>query len=496
MLILKCDKITKAFGDRTLFENVSFEIHAGDRIGLVGTNGSGKSTLLKLLSGEERPDSGSIRCYTPLSFLRQQDDGVPEAGDDNLSGGEKAQLRFVMSYDDASGILLADEPTSNLDMEGTRYIEKELSDFRGSLVLVSHDRHLMNRLVNRIFELSNGQLTVYNGNYSDYVEQREARFARSEFEYQAYVKEKKRLEDRLTERRDNAGKVKKAPSRMGNSEARLHKRGFTEVQKKLRQGVTSMESRLERLEKKERPTRTEVKLSLAPPRNPVASVAVRGDALTLGFDGNKLLEDTSFIIPTGLRTALMGANGTGKTTLAERIRTGHESLRIAPGVIIGYFSQSFSLLDENKTLLQNVMEVSTKPEHEVRTVLARLLIKGEDVHKKVAVLSGGEKVKTSLARLLVSQANLIILDEPTNYLDVYSLEALEGVLQDYTGTLLLISHDYSFINNTAQRLLLLENSKITTFEGTLTEYEERSRLQEIDLTLPDYNYPDINLEDL
>ncbi|HPU21823.1 MAG TPA: ABC-F type ribosomal protection protein [Thermoclostridium caenicola] len=501
-LVLQAHQISKSYGEQQLFNSFSLKVYSGERIGITGPNGAGKSTLLKVLAGIESPDEGSVRLYTSYSFLRQQDDGVPESMASSLpvgrnqrlmglldwepdrqhvhlSGGEKAKLRFLHAFDPDCGILFADEPTSNLDMESADIVKKELKAYKGTLLLVSHDRDLLDELCDTILEIMNGEVRVFSGNYTQYVRQREAEYQRQVFEYESYIRERERLKERILERKANRQAIRKAPSRMGNSEARLHRRNWTAIQKKLSQSIDQLETRLEKLEKKEKPRELpQVLIKIEPPSNPVSSKAVRARNLTIGFNVRKLITNATFEIPTGKRTALLGKNGSGKTTLANLIAERDSRLSIAPGVEFGYFKQDFSILDETRSILENVMAESEKPEHEVRGVLARLLIPAGHVHKPVALISGGEKVKVSIARLLVSKANFIILDEPTNYLDVFSLEALESVLKDYTGTLLLISHDRQFVENIAQRLLIIEDNRLKTFEGSLKEYEESIRAKE------------------
>jgi len=501
-LVLQAHQISKSYGEQQLFNSFSLKVYSGERIGITGPNGAGKSTLLKVLAGIESPDEGSVRLYTSYSFLRQQDDGVPESMASSLpvgrnqrlmglldwepdrqhvhlSGGEKAKLRFLHAFDPDCGILFADEPTSNLDMESADIVKKELKAYKGTLLLVSHDRDLLDELCDTILEIMNGEVRVFSGNYTQYVRQREAEYQRQVFEYESYIRERDRLKERILERKANRQAIRKAPSRMGNSEARLHRRNWTAIQKKLSQSIEQLETRLEKLEKKEKPRELpQVLIKIEPPSNPVSSKAVRARNLTIGFNVRKLITNATFEIPTGKRTALLGKNGSGKTTLANLIAERDSRLSIAPGVEFGFFKQDFSILDETRSILENVMAESEKPEHEVRGVLARLLIPAGHVHKPVALISGGEKVKVSIARLLVSKANFIILDEPTNYLDVFSLEALESVLKDYTGTLLLISHDRQFVENIAQRLLIIEDNRLKTFEGSLKEYEESIRAKE------------------
>ncbi|HBR02452.1 MAG TPA: ABC-F type ribosomal protection protein [Ruminiclostridium sp.] len=511
MLLLSCDKISKSYGDRNIFSDFSMKVYSGDRIGLVGANGSGKSTLLKILAGAEPPDSGQVQVYTSFSFIRQQDDGVPETAGTppvcrsdgkllsvlgvrphkihkNMSGGEKSRTRFSLAYDPRAGLLLADEPTSNMDMEAISVIQKELLDYTGAIFLVSHDRSLLDMICTSILEIEDGEIQLYEGNYSAYLARRQEKIRRLLFEYDSYISEKKRLESRIQERNQHAGSIRNAPKRMGNSEARLHRRSRTAVQKKLHHSVNAMQSRLEHVEKKEKPKELpDVRMSIDPPKNPISAAVLRVKNLSLSYGQKVLFKNSAFEIPTGRRTVLLGGNGTGKTSLAESMikRSGQPGncgdvlesgeLSLSPDVRIGYFKQDFTCLDENRTILGNVMERSVKPEHEVRTVLARLLIARDDVFKKISVLSGGEKVKVALASILVSDANFLILDEPTNYLDIFSMEALEKVLLDYTGTILAISHDRKFIENIGQRLLMIEEKEIKTFEGTIKEYEEKEK---------------------
>lgn len=501
-LVLQADHISKSYGEQQLFKSLSLKIYSGERIGITGPNGAGKSTLLKVLAGIESPDEGSVMVYTSFSFLKQQDDGVPESMNPGVpagrnlrlmsllnwdrnghhayfSGGEKAKARFLQAFDPYCGILFADEPTSNLDMASAEIIQKELKSYKGTLFLVSHDRELLDGLCNTILEIMNGEVRIFAGNYTQYIRQREADLQRQAFEYASYIKERERLMERILERKANLRTVRKAPSRMGNSEARLHKRSFTDTQKKLNQHIEQLETRLEKLENKDRPLELpQVAIRIEPPDNPVSTKAVRARNLNIGFNDRRLITNACFEIPTGKRTALLGKNGSGKTTLANLIAERDSRLSIAPGVEFGYFKQDFSILDESRTILENVMEESVKPEHEVRGVLARLLIPASHVGKPISVISGGEKVKVSIAKLLVSQANFIILDEPTNYLDIFSLEALEKVLKDYAGTLLLVSHDRKFVENIAQRLLIIEGNHLKTFEGSLKDYEESLKKKE------------------
>ncbi len=485
LLVLHAYNIKKSYGDRIIVQFDDLEVYYGEKIGIVGANGAGKTTLLDLLAGRLSPDEGSLALRTRFSYIGQEGSPdvdpdrklarefmVSDVAGDQASGGEKTRLKIAASLDESAGLIFADEPTSNLDLEGIRLLENKLAVFGGAMLLVSHDRELLDRLCHKIVEIRDAKLLVYQGNYSSYLRQREAAFERQLFEYQQYVQEKKRLEETLVERRGKVKKIRKTPKRMGNSEARLHKRSSTEIQAKLHKTVKATETRLEKMEVKEKPKAlAQIKISINEAGEPVARTVAAGENINLYFGNKRIFNNACFEIFRGKKTALVGANGSGKTTLANMIVSGGPGVRLAPGVKTGCFNQDLACnLDYRDTVLESVLKNSSLPESLLRTVLARFLFRGGDVYKKVAQLSGGEKVRLSLAGVLTGGANFIILDEPTNYLDVLSMEALESVLHDYEGTLLVISHDRKFLNNVSDRVLLIEKCAIKTYEGHLEEY--------------------------
>lgn len=491
MLVLQACSIKKSYGDRVIVQVEDLKIYHGEKIGIVGANGAGKTTLLELLAGRLSPDEGRLELRTRISYIGQE--GGPGSDPDRklarefrvggvdgdvASGGEKTRLKIAADFDESAGILFADEPTANLDLDGIRLLEDKLAVFRGAMLLISHDREFLDRLCSKIIEIRDAGLQVFQGNYSDYLRQREAAFERQLFEYRQYVSEKKRLQETLVERRGNVKKIRKAPKRMGNSEARLHRRRSTEIQEKLDKTVKAMETRLEKLEIKEKPRALpQVKININQVGDPIARTVVAGEDINLYFGGRCIFREACFEIPRGRKTALVGANGSGKTTLANMIVGEAPGIRLAPGVITGYFNQELARnLNLRDTVLESVLKNSVQPESMVRTVLARFLFRGGDVYKKVAMLSGGEKVKLSLAKILTGGSNFIILDEPTNYLDIISMEALEAVLREYEGTMLIISHDRKFLNNVSDRVLLIENNAIKTYEGQLDEYSTDSKV--------------------
>ena len=270
--------------------------------------------------------------------------------------------------------------------------------------------------------------------------------------------------------------MRKAPKRMGNSEARLHRREATEVMEKLSGAAKSLESRLAQLEEKEKPTAhipIRIDFSLTdPPKNRMILTA---SGLTFAYGERYLFRNAAFEVQNFCKTALVGPNGAGKTTLLRLLVEGNSALHLAPKAKLGYFSQSFENLDPQKSVLDNVMRDAVQSAEAVRTILARLSFRREAVYKPVGVLSGGERIKAAIAALVCSENNFLVLDEPTNYLDVESIEALQEVLRSYEGAVLVVSHDRAFLDAVADRLLILEDGAFRSFEGNYTAWKRSLR---------------------
>ena len=477
-IYLSAAKLEKRFGTRVLFSIPRLTVKRGDHIGLIGPNGAGKTTLLHMLS-----DPDCAKRYVPVHGSEQF--GRPEApldakaagafhvrdksGRVTLSGGEEARLRLAAAGFGKGRLLFLDEPTANLDMEGVEVFLEKLRE-ADAFILVSHDRSLIQRVCNQIWSLENGSLTVFPGGYEAFEQDRARLRTQGEKDYQRYTREKAHLESAQAGMKEKAGKVKKAPSRMGNSEARLHKRSAGEKSERLEKAKKALESRLERLEKVERPQEERavyLDFSLTdPPQSPIIA---SGAGLTFGYDA-PLFENASFTLPRGAKTALMGPNGSGKTTLMRLLAAGHPSLRVTPKAKIGRLYQDLSSIDPEKTVLENAEANSVQSPTTVRTVLTRLLFPRERFGQPAKSLSGGEKVKLAFAQLILSDRNVLLLDEPTNYLDLPSLAALEGLIRSYPGTVLFVSHDQEFVKAAATRLIILENRRLTAFEGTYEQY--------------------------
>lgn len=485
MLILEAGNIKKYYSDRLIIEFDELKIYSRDKIGVVGQNGSGKTTLINILSKDIEPDEGFVKQNCDIAYIRQFSNECIKANpkalkefnlsdkrcQDVFSGGEKTRIKIANAFSNENLVLFADEPTANLDYKGVELLKQKLNEVN-SFLLISHDRNLLDSLCNKILEVRNGKIKIYNGNYTFYKEQSEMEHQRTEQEYQKYVLEKAKLEEAIRDRQSKSRSIRKAPKRMGNSEARLHTRRANEKQEKIDNAGNSLKTRAEKLEVKEKPTELpQIKLDFSLTNPPENKIVISADELAFSYGSKKIFGNVKFKVYNGSKTALWGENGTGKTTLLNLINgKSSGSIYIAPKATIGYFCQGLENLDNNKSVLENVMKDSVQAQTVARTILARLLISGDDVYKKVGVLSGGEKIKVSFAKLLVSNANVLLMDEPTNYLDMQSMEALENVLRDYEGTVVFVSHDSAFVNAVADRLLVFENRKIDEFEGTLQDY--------------------------
>lgn len=487
MLMIEINNLKKYYGDRLILDIKDFKAYFGERIGIVGANGAGKTTLLDMLSGSLAPDEGTIRSYGDISYIRQleleedsqldkriaREFGLDFASLDTASGGERTRFKIVSSLSENSNILLADEPTANLDIQGIELLEEKLSAFKGLLLLVSHDRELLDRLCSKIVEIENGELKQYSGSYTQYMQQKELELDREQFEYEQYVSVKSALEEAILEKRQRRASMRVTPKRMGCSEARLHKMGNQKANVNLSKNIKAMETRISKLEVKERPKEQQkVKIDIQDAGKPISRVIISGKGMTKAFGTRVLFREADFEVISGSKTALIGGNGTGKSTLLKMIVEGDEPIKLANGVRLGYFSQDTGILEDSATILENVMRGSSYPEHFARTMLARLLFRRDDVFKKAGQLSGGERVRVCFAKIFCSDANVIILDEPTNYLDIYSMEAVENALKLYEGTVLFASHDRKLIGSTADRLIIIEDLRFSTFEGGYGEFIE------------------------
>ena len=530
-MILDCQNICKAFGTDVILDNISFHLEEKEKMAIVGINGAGKTTLLKIIMGEESADSGQVIVSKDrtIGYLSQYQESnynttvrgvmmdalkpilelqdrmrelehtmAEQSGEelekslelynrythefeykngysceseangvlkglgfskedydrhtDSLSGGQRTRLalgRLLMVKPD---IIILDEPTNHLDMESISWLEGFLSSYQGSVIIVSHDRYFLDKIVTRIVELDNGHSQVYNGNYTYFAQKRAEIRENMMKAYLNQQQEIKHQEEVITKLKqfNREKSIKRAESR---------------------------EKMLDKIEVLDKPTEvaSEMRLTLEP------SVESGNDVLTVthlakSFGTNCLFQDLDFDIKRGEKVALIGGNGTGKTTILKMVNhlVPKDAGTIALGsrVHIGYYDQEHQVLSLHKTIFEEISDAypdltNTK----IRNVLAAFLFTGDDVFKKIEDLSGGERGRVSLAKLMLSPANFLILDEPTNHLDIQSKGILEDAIRSYTGTVFVVSHDRYFINRIATRILELKDKQLYSFIGNYDYYE-------------------------
>ena len=412
-MLLNALNVKKEYGIQTVLDIEKLEIRDGDRIGLIGRNGAGKSTLLGVLSGRIACDEGVVKRYCPIAEI--------------LQTGETE-----------------DEPEARL-----------LSQLKLRDSAVKSGGEKTRRAIGAAFSSQAPLL------FADWTAQKERERGFQEFEYQQYQKEKKRLERTTDALQRKSQTMTKPPKRMGSSEWILYKGVAAVQQGHVQSNKTAVMSRLEHLEKKERPDELpQVSMKLPDAGKIRAKNAAAIRHLTVSYGERIVLDNVSLEIEAGRRTFITGNNGAGKSTLIKALIDRAPETFITSEARVAYFSQDLDTLDPKKTVLENVSEDAVYPQHICRAVLSNLYMTKDDMFKPVSVLSGGEKVKTALAKVLVSGCNFMILDEPTNHMDVYTMEGLEHLLESYDGTLLAISHDRTFISHTGDVVFRLEHGDI------------------------------------
>ncbi|HHI5791857.1 TPA: ABC-F type ribosomal protection protein CplR [Clostridioides difficile] len=486
MLLVKVENLKKYYADKLILDIDKLEILENDKIGLVGSNGQGKTTLLKAILGEIEIDEGYTYLTGSYSYISQSENNIgtcshskeksllnaPDKFEEYLSGGEKVKLKIADALSNKKNIIIADEPTSNLDKKSIGVLEDMFKRHEGALLLISHDRRFLDELCTTILELEDGKLKAYKGNYTDYLMQKDEEVKRADFEYQEYVKEKKRLEKALLYKKALSDGIRKTPKRMGNSEARLHKMGGQTNKKKLDSNVKAIKSRIDKLEVKNKPkVSKEMNIKIQDGMEIISKNLIEVKDTTLKLENKLLLDNVSFKIKRGKKIALLGDNGCGKSTLIKEILADkNDDIKINDKVKVGYFDQNQSLLDEEKSVLYNTKVNSSFDESFIRINLSLFGFKGDDVYKKVKVLSGGEKVKIALCKIILEDNNFLVFDEPTNYLDIKSMEALEKALINTDKTMLIVSHDRVFVSHICNYIIEIKDAKIREFDCNYEEY--------------------------
>jgi ATP-binding cassette subfamily F protein 3 len=532
-MLLQVSNVSKSFDGTDILSDCSFHIEENEKCALVGSNGTGKSTLLKIIAGKLRSDAGSISVKNgaDIGYLAQQDavdtdntiieeltlvkqalldeeaairqleqdmkdasgaqleqmmekysrlthhfemnDGFSVHSEINgmirglgfseedknrsistLSGGQKTRVALAKLLLEKPSLIMLDEPTNHLDLRSIEWLEGFLQSYKGAVLIVAHDRYFLDRIVTKVFEVENGRLSVFTGDYSAYSEKKKAL---RDAQMKAYLNQQ---------------------AEIAHQEQVIDKLKSFNREKSIKR-AESREKMLDKIERIDKPTDIDdaMKLKITP------SIVSGRDVLAVSslsksYDGNELFSGVSFDIRRGERVAVIGDNGTGKTTLL-KIITGNVnadagSFKLGVNVKPGYYDQEHQVLHPEKTLFQEISDDFPMMDNtKIRNTLASFLFCGDDVFKQVSALSGGERGRLSLAKLMLGNANFLILDEPTNHLDITSKEILENALCEYEGTVLYVSHDRYFINRTATRILALEGGCFTSYVGNYDYYIEK-----------------------
>ncbi len=532
-MILSCSNIDKTFVDNHVLKNASFHIEDYEKAAIVGINGAGKSTLLKIITGSMPADSGIVTFAKDKSYgylaqhqavdsnntifdelltvkqevldleasIRQTELDMKNASGDELeallkkytsmthrfedingyaykseltgilkglgftedefgkkvatlSGGQKTRIALGKLLLQKPDLIMLDEPTNHLDLNSIAWLENYLLNYKGAVIIVSHDRYFLDKIATKIVEIDNGVVTSFNGNYSDYAVQKE--HLRTE-QMNAYLNQQREIK---------------------HQEEVIDKLKQFNREKSIKR-AESREKMLDKIERLEKPSevKADMKLQLTPHKTSGNDV-MQITGLSKSFDTQLLFEDISFEIKRGEHVAIIGDNGTGKTTLLkiinELLPPDSGTIKLGANVEIGYYDQEHHVLHMDKTIFDEISDdYPYLTNTEIRNTLAAFLFTGEDVFKKISALSGGERGRVSLAKLMLSEANFLILDEPTNHLDITSKEILETAINAYEGTVLYVSHDRYFINKTASRILELTHHEFVNYIGNYDYYLEK-----------------------
>jgi ATPase subunit of ABC transporter with duplicated ATPase domains len=505
MMVLQANQITKEYQGIPVLTGVTFHLAGGERVGLVGANGCGKSTLMKILAGEMSADGGSISWVTDglsRAYLSQEGAWAPDRAigeqmgpvpDDllakcgltramlspvpgRLSGGQKTRAALARALANRADVLLLDEPTNHLDTDGLAWLESLLAAYRGTVLVVSHDRYFLDRVATRMLEMDRGHVKEYPGNYSAYARQKQMELERAKVEYRHYIHEKKRLEAAIRRQMEWAVKAHndKPPRSEGKVQLGINKDSARDLWK----GVKNMEKRIERL-RVDRPREAQSINLRFDAAGDGGRNLVLAENLGFTYDGARwLFRHAGFYVQRGDKVAIVGPNGAGKTTLL-RLLLGDlvptEGRLYCSPRRVAYLAQELETLDLSQTVLAEATGNSAMDQAYARSLLGCLLFSGEDVLKPVSVLSGGERVRLALAKILLSAPDVLVLDEPTNGLDLPSRERVEEALESFPGTLLLVSHDRYLLRRIATRVISVSGGKLAAFGGGYEAFTRGAR---------------------
>lgn len=481
-LIIKAENINVEYNSKEILAIDELEIYEYDSIGLIGDNGTGKTTLLKILSGELVPEGAKLQCHGEVSLIRQNTEKLEETEADGeqlsrfgidtsvtkkLSGGEGMRLKIAAAFSRGGHLLLADEPTNNLDTQGIALLIDELGAFPGAKVIVSHDRYFLDQAVNKIWELKDGVITEFWGGYSDYLAQKEEEERRQAQAYAQAQEERDRLAAAIAEKEKQARAIDrkekgKARKNANESTGRLgHQKSTGSKQKKLHRAAQQLEKRMAELDDVAAPNRSRgITFRQSEALTLHNKFPIICEDVNLAYGERVIFDHASFEIPLGKKVAIGGPNGSGKTSLFKLILGRAPGLLISPKAAFGYFEQGVASHNPRDKVLSFLQDAADYPVHVLRAGFHAMGFAAADINKELAVLSGGELVKLHLLRLLFGRYNILLMDEPGNDLDLATLAALEQMMQDYTGTILFVSHDKRLVDNVADIVYVIEDKKL------------------------------------
>jgi macrolide transport system ATP-binding/permease protein len=515
MLLLQCKNIKKDFGIHQVLKSVTFDLEEGERVGLVGKNGAGKTTLVSILAGSLQPDSGELiwhRKDVRIGYLQQSiyytaemlhqlyqgQSGRKAVSDflhvtselgaskvhqwkderfESLSGGERTKLALAHIWSNNPDLLILDEPTNHLDLQGVQWLTDELRGFQGTIIIISHDRYFLDHTVSRIIEIDEGTVEEYDGNYSFYRREKRKRYESQLHAYNVQERHKKELEANIRQLKEWSGKAhRESTKKSRNSGNKMGAKEYFRVKaKKKDKQVRSTIKRLEKLKEEgiKRPKEEPIVRFAFHRAETQGKRVLEASNIRKSFDSFKLFDKSSFYIQRGERVGIFGPNGCGKTTLIKAVlgqETVEGSLFISPSLNIGYISQDVLDLERDEKALDLLPLVDRKEQGRIRTVLANLGLNEMLLNKPMKNLSAGERTKLKLANLLIREFDMLVLDEPTNHMDLYTREQLEDALEEYEGTILLITHDRYMLEKICDKLLVFEEKRIRRFESGLADY--------------------------
>lgn len=457
MEVVHLNKVSKLFADRKLFELSSLTVNSGDQIVLIGANGVGKSTLLKMIAGIDDDYQGQILVRGEVAYVPQ----LKEIS--SQSGGEQVRAYLLAAFRQRADLLILDEPSTNLDQEGIAWLIQQLRRFRGTLLMVSHDRYFINQLATKIWYLDAEAIKVYAGNYNDFEQVQLEERSNQEREFKVYQKKVDNLRRSAEAKERQAQKLTKRKKNISFSEwkARSLAGSYDGKQRALSKSAQNLQGRLDKLEQVEQPRdKKGLKFKEIGNHLPSGGQLVHLKEGQLSVDGKFLFSYSDWVLKSGDKIILSGANQAGKTTFVRQLLKQSLEGVYSPRLRSAYYAQNFEALDLDKSALANLQETSAQDRAVLINLLTALNLTYDQIFQPLHHLSGGERVKVQLAKVLSADANLLILDEPTNYLDVQTIQSLENFLSDYQGAVILISHDRVFLDRIAAREYAIIDQKL------------------------------------